>query len=241
MKEIKLLGLDLTLYQETLKNGLNIYYLPMMNNNTYNIQYGVNFGGKTLNFKYNNEIINIPEGTAHYLEHKMFENEDNKSVYELFESHATSNNAYTNDKRTIYVCSGTSAFEEDLDILLDLVSKPYFTDENIEKERGIIEQEIKQSEDNIYRTIYNLQLKGLYHSKEYQQTVIGTIDTIKKINKDLLYKIYNYFYVPNNMFLIITGNFNINNASKIINKKLSNIKPNNIKLLPINEKEQIKY
>ena len=138
MKKIKLIGLDLTVYQETLKNGLNIYYLPITKNNTYNIQYGVNFGGKTVKFKYNNEIITIPEGTAHYLEHKIFENEDGSSVYELFDSHATSNNAYTSDKRTLYVCSGTAAFEEDLDILLDFVSKPYFTDENIAKERVLL-------------------------------------------------------------------------------------------------------
>ena len=239
MKEINLKGLDLSVYEEELSNGLKIYYLPITNNKKYNIQFVVRLGGRNRTFEYENEMITLPEGTAHYLEHKVFENEDGSNTFELFNNHATYGNAFTNDKRTTFLCRGTSNFEEDLKILLNFVTKPYFTDENVEKERGIISEEIKQNEDNVYRRLYNNQLKGLFHSKEYQQTVIGTIESINKIDKDILYKAYNTFYNPSNTFIVITGNFNIDNASRIIKEILSKKKGITIKQPNIEEKESV--
>ena len=240
MKTINYNNIDLKLYQEILSNKLEIYYLPMYNNDTYNIELGVKFGGKYKSFYKDNELIKIPEGTAHYLEHKMFESSDNSDVFEKFTKHGSYCNAYTTESRTCYVASGNNRFEEDLTNLIDYVTDPFFTDENIEKEQGIINEEIKRGNDNIYRRIIDERSLNVFTSKEYQQTVIGTKESISKINKELLYDIYNNFYVPNNMYLVITGNFDINKAKEIVKNKLSKLKENKkIKIPIIKEKNNI--
>ena len=220
MKTIKLEGLDLDLYSETLENGLEVYLLPYKDKKDYFISYGVKFGSDVLKFKLDGDVYTPPLGIAHYLEHKMFEDESGEDAFTFFAQSGTDANASTSYDHTQYICYGTKNFKENLKHLINFVSNPYFTDENVEKERGIIAEEIK-----MYNDIpdYKLEMKlrdSLFknHSRKYD--IAGSIKEIKKITKDDLYKCYNSFYLTNNMFLVIVGNFDNKEALDIINMEL---------------------
>jgi len=222
MKKTKIEKLKLELYEEKLDNGLEIYIIPKNCNNIY-ATFSTKYGSNNDEFVPLNEtkMKSFPLGIAHFLEHKMFEMEDGKDPFEIYSNNGADANANTSNYKTTYLFSGPEFFKENINFLLDYVQKPYFTDENVEKEKGIIIQEIKMYQDDPYSVIYE---KGIYNSfikHPIKIPVIGDIENVKKITKEDLYKCYNTFYNPANMFIVITGNVDPQEAVEIIKQNQS--------------------
>lgn len=207
-REIK--DLDLFLYEETLDNGLRIFIVPKTDKESIYATFTTKFGGYNTEFIPNGEkdFIKVPDGIAHFLEHKMFEEENGIDVMTIFSKNGVSSNASTSFFKTTYLFDGSSCFKENLNLLLNFVQTPYYTDENVAKEKPIIEQEIDMSVDNPYRIGYQKLLHNIFVNDPSRIPVIGTKESINKITKEDLYKCYNTFYHPSNMFLVITGNIN---------------------------------
>lgn len=230
MKEIKFNGLDQSLFYKKLDCGLEVYFLPYKNKNNYVMQYITKFGSRNNNFIPidEEEYVLVPDGIAHFLEHKMFEQEDGIDPFTFAARTGTGANACTNYKNTMYYFEGNDGFNENLDYLLDYVNSPYFTDENVEKEKGIIGEEIKLYDDEIDWFLDEEVRKSLFKNDPVRIDIGGSIKSISKIDKDILYRTYNTFYQPSNMFLIISGNFDMDKALEIIenNKSLLNKRTN---------------
>lgn len=226
MKEIKLHGLDMNLYLETLDNGLDIIMLPYTNKKNYFVSYCTKYGSEVTNFIPVGEKkeIKVPDGIAHFLEHKMFEQEDGIDPFTFFSESGTGSNASTSFDYTQYICYGTKNFDENLRYLLNFVNKPYYTDENVEKEKGIIAEELKMYDDI---ADFKLEMKlreNIYHVHPRRIDIGGSIPEIMKITKDDLYTCYNSFYSPNNMFVLVVGNFDVDNTLNIIREVVGPIK-----------------
>ncbi|MEG0692049.1 MAG: pitrilysin family protein [Oscillospiraceae bacterium] len=203
------------------KSGLSIILYPMEGYSSAYALFGTNYGSIDTCFKTQNdkEFITVPEGIAHFLEHKLFESEDG-DAFSLFAKTGASANAFTSFDKTCYLFSTTDNFEESLKALITFVQAPYFTQETVEKEQGIIGQEIKMYEDDPnWRVFFNL-LTALYVNNPVRIDIAGTTQSIAKIDKDLLYSCYNTFYNLNNMVVCIAGNFDEESASKIIEENL---------------------
>lgn len=200
--------LDLDLYSEKLDNGLEIYIIPKKNVNNIYATFSTKFGAVDSEFKPNgkDEIIKVPDGVAHFLEHQLFNQEDGVDPLSFFTSNGASGNANTSYYKTTYLFSGTSNFKANLTYLLDFVQSPYFTDESVEKEKGIIEQEINMYLDDPYTESFNKLNQNVFVNHPIRKNVIGSVESIKSITKEDLYTCYNTFYHPANMFLVITGN-----------------------------------
>ena len=201
-------------------SGLNIYLYPKKGYNSAYAILGVDYGSIDANFKIKDKgIINVPDGIAHYLEHKLFEGEKG-NAFELYAKTGASANAYTSFDKTAYLFSCSSKFQESLEILLDFVQSPYFTEENVEKERGIIGQEIKMYEDSPdWRVYFNL-LGAMYKNHPIRKDIAGTVESISHITPENLYECYKAFYNLNNMALCISGNIEIDSTMAIIDKHL---------------------
>jgi len=197
------------LYIEKLENGLTIMILPKKTRKKY-IVWSVNYGSIDNKFfaPGENDMTTVPDGIAHYLEHKLFEQENGRNSLDVLTAIGVDANAYTTNDHTAYLFECTDNFDEALDEFMDYVQNPYFTDENVEKERGIIEQEIMMYDDYPEWALYMNDLKGMYKSNEINIDVAGTVETIAKIDKEKLYKIYKSFYRPDNMIIVMTGDFN---------------------------------
>lgn len=220
MKKINLHGLEMDCYTEVLDNGLEIYMLPYPNKKNYFISYATRFGSDVLSFTDEKKIHKLPLGIAHFLEHKMFEQEDGQDPFNFFSESGTDSNASTSFDSTQYICYGTKEFKKNLAYLLEFVNHPYYTDENVEKEKGIIAEEIKMYEDV---PDFKLEMKlrqCLYKNHPRRIDIAGSIDEINKITKEDLYSCYENFYVPNNMFILIVGNFSPKEALAIIEREL---------------------
>lgn len=187
--------------------GLDIFIWKMEDYSTTHALFGTKYGSINTKFKTKDEpdFITVPNGIAHYLEHKLFENED-CDVFKLYAKTGASANAYTSFDKTAYLFSCTDNVYESLEILLNFVQNPYFTEETVQKEQGIIGQEIRMYDDNAgWRVFFNM-LGGLYHNHPVKIDIAGTVESIAEINADLLYKCYYTFYNLNNMVLSIAGN-----------------------------------
>lgn len=198
-----------TVYIETLENGMKIIVVPKENTDKKYIIWGTKFGSIDNHFiePETGKEIKVPDGVAHYLEHKMFEQENGlDSLYKLM-ALGLDANAYTTNDHTAYLFGGTSNFYEGLDELMDYVQHPYFTDENVEKERGIIGQEIGRYDDEPAWKLYTNTLECLYANNPVRLDIAGTVESISKITKETLYSCYNTFYHPSNMIMCISGNF----------------------------------
>lgn len=210
------------------KSGLTIYLKPMETFSKSVAVYCTRFGSVDRKFKKENEeeFLTVPDGVAHYLEHKLFENEDGSITFELYAKEKARANAGTSFNSTAYYFySPPETFINALKILLDLVQKPYFTDENVEKERGIIGQEINMGEDDpFWKTFFGC-LKGLYHNSSIKLRIDGSVDSIAKIDKKVLYDCYESFYNPNNMALILTGNFKEEEVLNLLKNELKEKDP----------------
>ena len=222
MKEIELIGLDKTVFYEKLDNGLDVYLIPYTDKKNYYISYATRFGSITTEFIPNKgkKQIKVPAGIAHFLEHKMFESETNENPFTFGSKFGTGYNAMTSFDSTQYVCYGTKAFNENLEFLLSYVNEPYFTDENVEKEKGIIAEEIKMYDDMPEAVLENKLRENTYNIHPRRIDIAGTVEDITKITKEDLYNCYNTFYKPNNMFLLVVGAFDKDEALRIIKKTL---------------------
>ena len=161
--------------------------------------------------------LEVPEGIAHFLEHKLFESPDN-NLFDKFSKLGANVNAYTNFNQTAYLFSSTDNFYESLSLLIEFVQNPYITDENVEKEKGIIAQEINMYMDNPGWRVYFNCLKAMYNEHPVKIDIAGTIESIQKINKELLYKCYNTFYNPTNMVLFVIGDLSFDEILKVVAK-----------------------
>ena len=218
MKQMKMSNLDLDLFYEKLENGLEVYMIPKKNcNNTY-VTYSTKYGSRDYEFVPlgNKKKKKVPLGVAHFLEHKMFEQEDGTDPFAFFSERGADANANTNYTKTTYLFSGTQFLEENLRYLLEYVEAPFFTDDNVEKEKGIIEQEIMMYEDNPYNKAYEGLLYNIFIEDAIKYPIIGTIESVRSITKQDLYECYHTFYHPSNMFVVITGKVDPYEAVKII-------------------------
>ncbi|SKC78894.1 EF-P 5-aminopentanol modification-associated protein YfmH [Maledivibacter halophilus] len=204
-----------------LENGLEIFVLPKKDYTKKFAIFGTHYGSIDNKFIIpgENKAIEVPEGIAHFLEHKLFESEEG-GVFNRFSKLGSDVNAYTNFNSTCYLFSCTDKFLENLSILIDFVQSPYLTHENVEKEKGIIEQEIRMYEDNPNWKVFFNGLKGLYINHPVKIDIAGTVDSIYRINKEELLKCYNTFYVPNNMVIFIVGDVDADEACNTIEKNL---------------------
>lgn len=222
-------------------SGLNIYLYPKKDYNSSYAVLGVNYGSIDATFKTsNNKIITVPDGIAHYLEHKLFEGEKG-SAFDLYAKTGASANAYTSFDKTAYLFSCSDKFQESLEILLDFVQSPYFTDENVEKERGIIAQEIKMYEDSPdWRVYFNL-LTAMYKNHPINLDIAGTVESISRITPEYLYECYKAFYNLNNMSLCISGNIDTDDTMAIIDKHLKYSEPfSTERIIPQEPREVVK-
>ena len=230
MNKIEINKLNEYIYHETLDNGLNVYLYPTTKTNEYEVSFFTKFGSIYNSFKYEGDIEfkEYPNGIAHFLEHKLFESEKGSSM-EYFSKTGTYSNAYTSYFTTNYIINGKEEYTNNLNYLIDFVQKPYFTYENVEKEKGIIEQELNMYMDDPYNKMHEVNRFNLVTKHPIRFDVGGTVLDIKQITKEMLDDCYYTFYSPNNMSIVISGNIDIdetiniikNNQSKkeLINKK----------------------
>lgn len=224
--------LDLDYYVETLNSGLQVYVVPMKNVNGVYATFSTKYGSNDNEFvPYGKEKLEaFPDGIAHFLEHKVFEQEDESNPFDFFGARGAFVNANTNYYKTTYLFEGTDFLEDNLNYLIDFVQAPYFTDENVDKEQGIIAQEIKMYQDNPYTKLYEQCIYNAFQKHPIKYRVIGSIDSIRQITKDDLYTCYQTFYHPSNMMLVVTGNVDPNSVFQIVhsnqmNKSYENRKP----------------
>ena len=227
------------LYVEKLKNGLTVMILPKKTRKKY-IVWSINYGSIDNKFYSNGEdvLTKVPDGIAHYLEHKLFEQENGRNSLDVLSSIGVEANAYTTNDHTAYLYECTEHFDEALDEFMNYVQNPYFTDENVEKERGIIEQEIMMYDDYPEWAIYMNALKCMYKDNEINIDVAGTKETIAKINKENLYKIYNSFYKPENMLMVLAGDFEPEKDIEKVKERIT-LKSSNKPTIRIYNDEQI--
>lgn len=209
MQIIENIKLKEKLYVEKLENGLTVMILPRKTTQKKYAMWGVNFGSIDNHFinPDNNKEIKIPDGVAHFLEHKMFEQENGVNSLDALSSLGVDANAYTTNDYTTYLFECTDNFYEALDELMDYVQHPYYTDENVEKEKGIIAQEINMYDDYPTWKVYMNAMECLYHNNPVKLDIAGTIESITPITRETLYDCYNTFYTPSNMLMVITGDF----------------------------------
>ena len=195
------------LYSEELENGLKVYFMPKKGFLKKYAILATNYGSNDLEFipEGETEKIKVHEGIAHFLEHKMFEQPDGGNAFDLFSEYGANANAFTNFNMTAYLFSATENFYKCLEHLIDYVQIPYYTDENVNKEKGIIAQEIKMYDDDPGWQVYFNCLKAMYKEHNVKIDIAGDVDSIYKITPEELYKCYNTFYNPSNMALFIVG------------------------------------
>ena len=209
-------------YIEKLKNGLTVMIIPKQGVKKKYIIWGTHYGSNDSKFIIpgETEVTEVPKGVAHFLEHKMFEQENGRNSLDVLSSLGVNANAFTTNTHTAYLYECTNNFYEALDEFMDYVQHPYFTDENVEKEKGIIGQEIMMYDDYPEWRVYLNVLEAMYHNNPVKLDITGTIETISHIDKEILYKCYNTFYNPSNMCLVVCGDFNPDEILKEIEKRL---------------------
>ena len=242
MQIIENIKLKEKLYVEKLENGLTVMILPRKTTQKKYAMWGVNFGSIDNHFinPDNNKEIKIPDGVAHFLEHKMFEQENGVNSLDALSSLGVDANAYTTNDYTTYLFECTDNFYEALDELMDYVQHPYYTDENVEKEKGIIGQEINMYDDYPTWKVYMNAMECLYHNNPVKLDIAGTIESITPITKETLYDCYNTFYTPSNMLMVITGDFEPEKLiQEIKNRIVKNENKGEIKRIYPEEPEEI--
>ena len=201
-------------------SGLTVYVYPKEGYRSAYAIIGTKYGSINNCFSLDGgEKITVPDGIAHYLEHKLFESAEGDAFTRYAETGANAN-AYTSFEKTCYLFSCTDRFEESLEILLDFVGDPYFTPQTVAKEQGIIGQEIKMYDDSPdWRVMFNL-LENMYHHHPVKIDIAGTVESIAEITADKLYQCYNTFYNLNNMALCVAGNVTAEQVLAICDKML---------------------
>ena len=242
MQVIENLKVKEKVYIEKLNNGLTVMIVPKQGIQKKYVIWGTNYGSNDNKFIVpgEDEETEIPDGVAHFLEHKLFEQENGTNSLDVLTSLGVNANAYTTNDHTAYLFECTDNFYEALDEFMDYVQHPYFTDENVEKEKGIIGQEIMMYDDYPDWKVYINAMKAMYEKNPIRIDTAGTIETIAKIDKEILYKCYNTFYNPSNMAFIVCGDFIPEEILEEIKKRLVDTKSNGeIKRIYPEEKEGI--
>ncbi len=201
-------------YRTVTENGLTVLVCPMPEKKGVYALLGAQIGSTTGDFTIDGRTVRVPAGVAHFLEHKMFEGEDG-DAFDLFAKTGASANAYTSFDKTAYLFSTSVNAEESLRILLRFVGSPHFTRQTVDKEQGIIGQEIQMYDDNPNWAIAMLSLKGLYSVSALKEDIAGSIESIAQITPELLYDCYNAFYRPENMALAVAGNITLDQVMAI--------------------------
>ena len=212
------------IYIDKAENGLTIMVIPKENFQKKYVIFGTHYGSLDNEFimPITEEHVKIPDGVAHFLEHKMFEQENGTNSLDVLSALGVEANAYTTNDHTAYLFEATEKFYEALDELMDYVQKPYFTYDNVEKEKGIIGQEIRMYDDHPGWQAYMNAMKCMYKNNPIKIDIAGTVESISKIDKDVLYKCYNTFYHPSNMSIVLCGDFVPEDIIKEVKKRLIN-------------------
>lgn len=242
MQIIENLKVQEKVYVEKLENGLTVMIIPKKGVQKKYAIIGTNYGSNDSKFIVPGEDkeTEVPKGVAHFLEHKMFEQESGLNSLDTLTALGVEANAYTTNDHTAYLFECTENFYPALDELMDYIQHPYFTDENVEKEKGIIGQEIMMYDDYPEWKVYLNALEAMYYEHPIKLDITGTIETISHINKEILYKCYNTFYNPSNMVMVVCGDFEPEKLLEEIKKRLINKEANGeIKRIYPKEKEDI--
>ncbi len=200
--------LNQEMFSHTCGNGLRICIFPKPGFRRAYALLAVNYGSIDICFDSDGGVYESPKGVAHFLEHKVFEQPDGGNALSIFAKTGASPNAFTSKTMTAYHFSGTDKFMRNLEVLLNFVTSPYFTKENVEKEQGIIGQEISMVNDRPHWRVYENLMASLYSVHPAKDSIIGTVESIGTITRDTLFKCYNTFYVPSNMTLCVAGDVN---------------------------------
>ena len=227
VKENKML--DEKYYRFMHKSGLEVFVFPKSMTTKYAI-FATKYGAVDNKFKHadDKEYTKVPDGIAHFLEHKMFECEDGVDAFERYAKTGANANAFTSNNITAYIFSCTENFYESLEILLDFVTHPYFTEQTVNKEQGIIGQEIKMYEDHPGVRLHRELMKALYKENKMRIDVAGTVESIAEITAQTLYKCYDIFYNLRNMTLCVCGDVDVEGVEAICDKVLKEAAPFNI-------------
>ena len=204
-------------YMTEHESGLKIFVFPKNMSSTYGI-FSVNFGGSVIEYTVDGKKVSLPEGCAHFLEHKMFDNPDGGNADDVFSSLGAYNNAYTSSERTAYIFSATENVEACVEHLLYFVTNPYFTKESVKKEIGIIAEEIRGCKDDPYDRCYVDMLDAMYINNPVKTEICGSERSISRITPEVLYKCCEDFYTPQNMTLVLCGNITPDEVSVIVDK-----------------------
>lgn len=243
MKELKFEKLDEIVYKEVLDNGIEVYMYPTKKTKNFYITISVKYGANILKYKVDNKINTIIPGSAHFLEHKVMSFSEDPKIVKKINNYGLQANAWTNWYGTNYNLYGSQNIEESLKLLLDMFYKPNITAKNVEEEKGIISEEIDMTNDNVNVYMTNTLLNNMFYNCYVNKTVLGDKQNISNITDKSLKKIYNDFYIPNNTFITLTGNFDKEEMMKLIDEYFKDFK---IKQKPVpkrikgNEKDTIR-
>lgn len=242
MQVIENLKVKEKVYIEKLENGLTVMIIPKKGIQKKYMIWGTHYGSNESSFVVpgEEEVTTVPNGVAHFLEHKLFEQENGTNSLDVLTALGVEANAYTTNDHTAYLFECTDNFYEAMDELMDYVQHPYFTDENVEKEKGIIGQEIMMYDDYPDWKLYMNAMKAMYHKNPINIDVAGTKETIAKITKDTLYDAYNAFYTPDKMAIVICGDFEPEKVISEMEKRMTlQNQANKVKRLYEEEPEEI--
>ncbi|GEN44980.1 EF-P 5-aminopentanol modification-associated protein YfmH [Alkalibacillus haloalkaliphilus] len=223
MNELKIPRINESIYHDRLENGLDVFLYPKDELEKTFAIFSTKYGSIDQKFIPLNgqEMVTVPDGIAHFLEHKMFEKEDG-DVFQHFSERGASANAFTSFTQTAYLFSSTSDVKENVETLLDFVQDPYFTEESVEKEKGIIEQEIRMYDDKADWRLFFGTLGAMFEKHPVHIDIAGTVESINKITHEDLYTCYETFYHPSNMQLFIIGNFDLNEIETLVRDNQNN-------------------
>ena len=232
MTRIEYPELDETLYQQTLANGLTVCVVPRKGFTKRLAYFVTDYGSIHTQYSLDGKNHQAPAGVAHYLEHKMFDLPGNRDVSAEFAALGASTNAFTSYDMTAYYFSCTENFDECLRLLLEFVSTPYFTEESVEKERGIIDQEIGMNEDAPDSVVFENLVRAMYARHPIRVPILGTRETIRQITPEVLYRCHRAFYAPGNMLLCVVGDVEPEAVARIAEQQLGR------EALPVGKKQK---
>ena len=224
MKKIKFNIIGEEVYYEKLDNGMDVYLFSKDNFHNNYVTFTTKFGSIYNEFVPigKDKMAKVPKGVAHFLEHKVFIQKEDPQPSDFFAESGALTNAYTTFKNTTYLFTGPDNLIENVKYLLDFVQEPYFTDENVESEKGIITQEIHMCDDRPIDVLYEHIRKNSLHNNPFKDSIIGTVNDINSIDKKVLDTCYETFYHPSNMFLVVTGNFDVDEMIESIKENQNN-------------------
>lgn len=221
-------------------SGLSVYVFPKDMSTTYGI-FSVNFGGCTENYTKNGKEYTLPQGCAHFLEHKLFENSDGSNADDAFSALGAYDNAYTSGERTAYLFSTTENADECTEQLLRFVTDPYFTKKTVKKEIGIIAEEIRGCLDDPYDRCYMNLLDAMYFNNPVKNEICGSEKSISKISPEILYRCCEDFYTPSNMTLVLCGRVEPETVKNIVDRVIGTDRGGDIvELCSFDEPEEVK-